>query len=97
MKIERYSPGGYGAMCKDDSGDWVRLPDIDSMVKKALANAKASVVMAARVINSDNGGELREAKVYIAMIEEENTVLRQRVHDLALKVVALEMEAANGK
>lgn len=74
MKIERYSPGGYGAMCKDDSGDYLRISDL-----------------------LGDGEELREAKVYIARIEEENTVLRQRVHDLALKVVALEMEAANDK
>jgi hypothetical protein len=44
MKIERYSPGGYGAMCKDELGDYLRLSDL-SQDSEELREARAHIAL----------------------------------------------------
>ena len=62
MKITRYSPGGYGAMTEDSEGDYVRLSEIEPLIRRAVDNAKDSGILAGSIIADENAEELRRAQ-----------------------------------
>ena len=61
-KLTRYSPGGYGAMTEDSEGDYVRLSEIEPMLRRAVDHAKDSGILAGSIIADENAEELRAAR-----------------------------------
>ena len=62
MKITRYSPGGYGAMVEDSSGEYVRLSEIEPLVQKAVDQARDSGIFAGSLIADENAEELAKLR-----------------------------------
>jgi hypothetical protein len=68
-KLQRYSPGGYGAMCEDEGGDWIRYSEIKPRIDKAIDAAVTNGLMAGSILADEGAGELKAAREYIADLE----------------------------
>lgn len=84
-KIQRYSPGAYGAMCEDEGGDYVRLSEIEPLVQKAVDHAKDSGIFAGSILADENAEELRKARELLRWRKVGEEMPKERGYYLTLE------------